>query len=142
MHQSDDAAALRRQGHRLTPQRLMVLEVIRESRQHLTAEQIHAAVIARHPFVNIATIYRIVQWLEAVGLVAPIAVGGEPTHYEYIRGPVHHHLVCQGCGTQQEIADEDLGVLKERLLGRYGFLAQLRHLALPGLCAHCREAQG
>ncbi|MEN9939018.1 MAG: hypothetical protein RLZZ387_5597 [Chloroflexota bacterium] len=139
MHHSDDAAELRRQGHRLTPQRLMVLEVITGSRRHLTAEEIHAAVVAHHPYVNIATIYRTVQWLQDVGLVAPIVVAGQPVHYEYIHGDVHHHLICQGCGGQDEIADDVLSVLKNLLLERYGFEAQLRHLGITGRCAHCRE---
>ncbi|MFO7168569.1 MAG: Fur family transcriptional regulator [Chloroflexota bacterium] len=142
MNQRDDVAELRRQGYRLTPQRLMVLEIIRGSRRHLTAEEIHAAVVARHRNVNIATIYRIVQCLEAAGLVAPIAVAGAPIHYEYVSGAVHHHLVCQACGAQHEIGDEELETLKEQLRGRYGFEPRLRHLALPGICAACRDQQG
>jgi Fur family transcriptional regulator, ferric uptake regulator len=139
MHHSDEAAALRRQGHRLTPQRLMVLEVITSSRRHLTAEEIHAAVVAQHPYVNIATIYRTVQWLQEVGLVAPIVLSGEPIHYEYIHGDVHHHLICNGCGHQREIGDDVLDALKALLRERYGFEPQLRHLGIPGVCAHCRE---
>src|SRR3712207_1005558 len=127
MQHSDDAAALRRQGHRLTPQRLMVLEVIKSGGRHLTADEIHAAVVAQHPYVNIATVYRTVQWLQDVGLVAPIIVAGAPAHYEYIRGAEHHHLVCQGCGAQHEIDDGVLDALKTLLRERYGFEAQLRH---------------
>lgn len=139
MQHSDDAAALRRQGHRLTPQRLMVLDVIKSSRRHLTAEEIHCAVVAQHPYVNIATIYRTVQWLQEVGLVAPIVVGGAPIQYEYIRGTAHHHLICQECGGQHEIGDDVLDTLKSLLLERYGFEAHLQHLGLPGRCAHCRD---
>lgn len=139
MHYSDDAAALRRQGHRLTPQRLMVLEVIRSSCRHLTAEEIHAAVAADHPCVNIATVYRTVQWLAGVGLVAPISVGGAPARYEYVRGDAHHHLICQTCGAEHRIGDDVLDALKALLRERYGFEALLRHLGIPGLCAGCRE---
>ncbi|HWQ15157.1 MAG TPA: Fur family transcriptional regulator [Roseiflexaceae bacterium] len=142
MQHSDDAATLRRQGYRLTPQRLMVLEVIRSSRRHLTAEEIHAAVLAQHPYVNIATIYRTVQWLQRVGLVAPIVVSGEPIHYEYVNGAVHHHLICRGCGAQHEIGDDVLDALKRLLIERYGFEAQLCHLGIPGVCAACRGQGG
>jgi Fur family ferric uptake transcriptional regulator len=134
------ADLLRSQGHRLTPQRLVVLEVIQNSGCHLTAEQIHAAVVVRHPFVNLATVYRTLQWLQDVNLVAPIMLSGQPIRYEYVQGDEHHHLVCLACGYQMEIDDSLLDTLKAQLLDRYGFAAQLSHLALPGRCAHCREA--
>ncbi len=140
MLHSDEAAALREQGHRLTPQRLIVLEIVKRSGQHLTAEDIHAAILPQHPYVNIATVYRTLQWLQEVGLVAPIAIGGGPLHYEYVHGKTHHHLVCQDCGYEQEIGDDLLDVLKTQLQERYAFTAQLNHLAIPGLCAACRQA--
>jgi Fur family transcriptional regulator, ferric uptake regulator len=139
MSHSDDAAALRLQGHRLTPQRMMVLEVIKRGGQHLTAEEVHAAILPQHPYINIATVYRTLQWLQEVGLVAPIAIGGGPLRYEYVQGNSHHHLVCQECGGEQEIGDDILDALKNQLLERYAFSAQLHHLAIPGRCAICRQ---
>jgi Fur family ferric uptake transcriptional regulator len=138
MSHSNDADTLRRQGHRMTPQRLMVLEVIERSGKHLTAEEVHAAVLPQQPYVNIATVYRTLQWLQEVGLVAPIAVGSGPLRYEYVSGALHHHLICQECGHEQEIGDDILDALKTQLLEHYGFAAQLSHLGLPGRCAACR----
>jgi Fe2+ or Zn2+ uptake regulation protein len=140
MQSSNDADTLRRQGHRLTPQRLTVLEVIKCSGKHLTAEEIHAAVLPQQPYVNIATVYRTLQWLQDVDLVAPLAVGSEPLRYEYVSGAAHHHLVCQECGHEQQIGDDILDGLKARLLECYGFTAQLSHLALPGRCTMCQAA--
>src|SRR5262245_57364471 len=139
MSHSDDAAALRQQGHRLTPQRLIVLDVVKRSGRHLTAEEVHAAVLPQHPYINIATVYRTLQWLQEVGLVAPLALGNGPLRYEYTHGAVHHHLICQECGHESEIGDDILDTLKGHLLARYGFAVQLNHLALPGRCAVCRE---
>lgn len=141
MHHRDDVAALRRQGYRLTPQRLMVLEVVKGSGRHLTAEDVHAAVQAQHPFVNIATVYRTLQWLHEVGLVAPIAVGTAPLRYQYMGDDVHHHLICVVCGHEQEIGDGVLDALKRDLQERYGFAAQLNHLGLLGRCAACQRAE-
>ena len=139
MSYSDDAATLRQQGHRLTPQRLTVLAVVKSSHRHLTAEEVHAAVLPKHPYANIATVYRTLQWLQEVGLVVPITIGSGPLRYEYIHGETHHHLICQECGHESEIGDDILNALKVHLLDRYGFAAQLNHLALPGLCMECRQ---
>lgn len=143
MNQRDDAAALRRQGHRLTPQRLLVLSIIQQSGRHLTADEIHSQVVRQQPYFNIATVYRTLQWLQQVGLVAPILIDSGPLRYEYCNGEAqHHHLVCRECGSEQEISDDILATLKTVLLERYGFSAQLNHLALPGRCAHCCEHAG
>jgi Fur family transcriptional regulator, ferric uptake regulator len=142
MNANDDAVALRQQGHRVTPQRLMVLDVVKRNGQHLTADEIYAAVLPQHPYVNIATVYRTLQWLQEVGLVAPIMIGNGPVRYEYIWGTTHHHLVCQSCGREYEIGDDILDTLKTQLLERYGFMAHLNHLALPGRCATCRASNG
>ena len=142
MVHSDDAATLRQQGYRLTPQRLMVLKVVKSSGRHLTAEDVYAAILPQHPYANIATIYRTLQWLQEVGLVAPIAIGSGPLHYEYVHGETHHHLVCQDCGYTQEIGDDLLDAVKTQLLERYAFTAQFYHLALPGRCSHCQPTAG
>jgi Fur family ferric uptake transcriptional regulator len=134
----DDAALLRQQGHRLTPQRLRVLQVIQTHGRHLTAEEIHAAIVPQQPYLDIATVYRTLQWLQSVGLVAPISMGEGKLEYEYRRpGEHHHHLVCQGCGHKTEIPDEIMGDLKAVLQERYGFTLQVDHLALSGRCAGC-----
>ena len=139
MPASDDAARLRKQGYRLTPQRLIVLDVVKRGEGHLTADEVHAAVVPQHPYINIATIYRTLQWLQDVGLVAPLAIGTGPLRYEYVWGETHHHLVCQDSGYEQEIGDDILLALKEQLQSRYAFSAQLHHLAIPGRCSACQQ---
>jgi Fur family ferric uptake transcriptional regulator len=134
----EEAALLRQQGHRLTPQRLQVLQVIKAHSQHITAEEIHAAIVPQQPFIDIATVYRTLQWLQTVGLVAPISTGEGKLYYEYhAPGEHHHHLICQQCSQHIQIPDTDLAGLKHDLLERYGFTLQIDHLALLGRCGGC-----
>jgi Fur family ferric uptake transcriptional regulator len=140
MQHLDEAARLRQQGHRLTPQRLQVLQVIKAQSNHLTAEEIHAAIVPYQPYRDIATVYRSLQWLQSVGLVAPISIDGK-LYYEYHPlGDHHHHLICQQCGHHIQIPDTDVATFKNELQQRYGFVLQVDHLALLGRCAHCAAA--
>jgi Fur family transcriptional regulator, ferric uptake regulator len=140
MHHLDEAARLRQQGHRLTPQRLQVLQVIKAQCTHRTAEEIHAEIVPHQPYMDIATVYRSLQWLQSVGLVAPISIDGK-LHYEYHPlGDHHHHLICQQCGYHIQIPDTDVATLKTELRQRYGFVLQVDHLALSGRCAGCAAA--
>lgn len=138
----EETKLLRQQGYRLTPQRLLVLEVIKSRSGHMTAEAIHAAIVPQQPYIDIATVYRALQWLEHVGLVARISIDGT-FHYEYHPlGDHHHHLICQQCGQVVEIPDDVFATLKTNIQQRYNFDLHLDHLALPGRCATCAGAEG
>src|SRR5204862_1558761 len=104
---------------------------IKAHSQHITAEEIHAAIVPQQPFIDIATVYRTLQWLQTVGLVAPISTGEGKLYYEYhAPGEHHHHLICQQCSQHIQIPDADLAGLKQDLLARYGFTLELDHLPL------------
>src|SRR5262245_28693351 len=137
----EETRLLRQQGHRLTPQRLLVLEVIKSRSCHITADAIHAAIVPQQPYIDIATVYRAVHWLQAVGRVASISSDGT-LHYEYHPlGSHHHHLICQQCGHVIEIPDDVFATLKMNIQQQYNFNLQLDHLALPGRCTACAGAE-
>ena len=66
---------LRREGHRITPQRLLLLEAMKGSSGHLTAEQIWEQLKGSYPLVNLATVYRNLQWLKEAGRVVETDLG-------------------------------------------------------------------
>src|SRR5581483_7849164 len=123
MTYQEEAELLRQRGHRLTPQRLQILQVIKTYGQHMTAEDIHAAIVPQQPYLDIATVYRTLQWLQGVGLVASIDLGDGKLRYEYRRrGEYHHHLVCQQCGAHIQIPDTYLARLKRDIEHEYEFI--------------------
>lgn len=133
-------AALQARGERLTPQRLLVLEALRAGSGHLTAEQVLERVRARYPYFNQATIYRALAWSKEQGLVSETDLGCGSAEYEYLAASRHHHLVCAACGGRQEFPDALVAPLVAALRESYGFAARVDHLALFGICRHCREA--
>ena len=134
--------AIRARGERLTPQRLMVLDAVRDLAGHQTAEAIHAHVCLRYPYANLATIYRALAWLKEQSLVSETDLGGGQIEYEYLGERRHHHLVCLRCGMQAEFGDDAVVPLAETLRERYGFEPRIDHLAIFGVCRRCREAAG
>ena len=136
------AARLRARGERLTPQRLLVLEALRDGRGHLTAEAIYEQVQIKYPYVNLTTIYRSLSWLKTQGLVSETDLGGGQVEYEYLDELRHHHLVCLQCGRKEEFGDDLVAPLAAALRERYGFAPRLDHLAVFGRCRHCQGAAG
>lgn len=133
----DDIALLRERGQRLTPQRMMVLDIIKQHHGHLTAEEIHHHSQSQQPYLNIATVYRTLQWLQAQGLVHTLHLENDRTYYEYHNSSAHHHLVCTRCHTVAEITAAGLQTLIEHLQHQHGFVAHIEHLAVPGICRAC-----
>ncbi len=134
------ASALRARGERLTPQRLLVLEMIRDTDGHHTAEAIYGRVRERYRYVNLATIYRSLDWLKRVGLVSETDLGGGQIEYEYLHEARHHHLICLHCGGKTAFSDDLVAPLTEALRERHGFAARIDHLAVFGTCRQCLDA--
>ena len=136
---SIEAADLRRRGVRLTPQRRMILDAIAQSGGHVTAEQIHHRTRSVYPDMNISTVYRNLERLLDLHLVAVTDLGGGRVCYEAIGDSRHHHLICHQCGEMIGLRDDCLDELRSRILADYDFAVDIDHLALWGLCPTCRK---
>jgi len=140
MKYTNDVQWLRTQGFRLTRQRLLILDIIRQNGQHLTADQILAEVHCQQPSIDRATVYRTLHWLHSVGLLRKIDVGKDRMEYEYAQPESHHHLICKNCGAEQEIGNHVIERLQAHILEHYNFEADPEHVAIFGRCAACRSA--
>lgn len=130
---------LRREGVRVTPQRLIVLEALVAHSGHMSADEILRWAAARYPAINLATVYRTLDLLISIGLVAQTDFGSGVSHFELVGDSPHHHLVCEHCHAVLEIDAEALAPMQQSILRDYGFLTNTRHLALFGCCRACRE---
>lgn len=138
---ADQAAmdeVLHSRGYRVTPQRTLVLGAVNDL-GHATPEEILVRVQEDAPRVNLSTVYRTLEVLEAVGLVTHAHLGhGSPT-YHSVDDDLHIHLVCRECETVDSIpattARDFLGALETER----GFTTDVGHMAIHGLCRTCRE---
>ena len=128
---------LREKGFRLTPQRMMVVEAIEGSEDHISAEEIGARARAKYPYINMSTVYRTLELLTEQGLVIETDLGGGRLVYHPTGKAQHHHLVCRKCGKVTDIDASVFQQMKEQLRARYGFEAELEHLGVFGVCRSC-----
>jgi Fur family ferric uptake transcriptional regulator len=134
------AARLRAAGQRVTPQRLMILGAFAGPGEHLTADEVYARVGPLAPAVNRSTVYRTLELFRDLGLITETDLGGGVRHFELLDDGRHHHLICRDCGQMLVLDDELVEPLREEIRVRYGFAANVDHLALFGLCAYCQSS--
>ncbi|MEA1959474.1 MAG: Fur family transcriptional regulator [Chloroflexota bacterium] len=128
---------LRAKGFRLTPQRMMVLEAVESSDDHISAEDIYKQAHAKYPYLNISTVYRTLELLKTQGLVAESDLGGGRLVYHPVGKAHHHHLVCRKCGSVQDVDASMFDRLAADLKKELGFDAELEHMAIFGTCKKC-----
>ena len=138
---SDDA--LRTRGLRLTGPRRVVLEVVRGTDSHPTAERVHAMVRRRLPRVSLGTVYRNLRLLVAAGLVNEL-----PGPHARFDGNVsdHHHFTCLGCGRIADVAgamtEPHSRALCLRVAAQSGLSVSHHRIDFYGRCPDCRESSG
>ena len=127
---------LRTRGFRLTPQRQLVLQAVGRV-SHGTPEEICTEVRKTADSVNISTVYRTLELLEELGLVAHTHLGHGNTAYHPAGEREHLHLVCRDCGSVTDVPVAVADDLVARLVQERGFEPDLRHFAIFGRCRHC-----
>lgn len=123
----------------LTRQREAVLQVIRESENHLTASEIFEAARRRLPSISYATVYNSLKYLREAGLVHEISFGGAGASRYDRETSRHDHAICTACG---KLVDFDLTVTSDVIraaVRKTRFQPESIHLTLRGLCPDCRE---
>lgn len=129
-------STLRAQGYRLTPQRQLVLAAV-SALGHGTPDEICGEVQRTASGVNISTVYRTLELLEALGLVTHTHLGhGAPT-YHAATDEDHLHLVCRVCGAVTETDAAVADPLVHELAERHGFDTDVAHFAIYGTCQEC-----
>jgi len=118
---------------------MLVIEALHNADRHISAEELYEQLHTRYPYANISTVYRTLDLLKKLNLVTEADFGEGRVRYHVAEKGHHHHLVCRSCGKVVDLDDFALRPLKDALLKKCGFDADLRHVAISGECQTCRR---
>jgi len=120
----------------VTPQRVAIYRALLDSEDHPTPEMLYRSVSREMPSLSLATIYKTLDALAAVGLVRSVAVDSERRRYD-ANDDAHHHLVCTSCGCIRDYySDEFDSLLPARRV--QGFAPETISVNISGICEECR----
>lgn len=135
--ESETIDVLRESGHKMTPQRMMILTSLRHAKGHLSAAQIFEQVREAYPYVDISTVYRTLTVLKDMRLISETHMGGGDATFEWVASERHHHLICRKCDGVTVLDHHYLERLGAQIAKDVGFRADLDHFAIFGLCPEC-----
>jgi Fur family ferric uptake transcriptional regulator len=129
---------LRAADLRATSGRVAVLRAL-EQTPHSTAEQVFALISGALPGTSPQAVYMVLNDLSRAGLIRKFEPAGSAALYERRIGDNHHHLVCESCGT---VEDVDCAIGKAPCLhpsGGAGFRVREAEVTFWGVCESCQE---
>ncbi len=132
---------LRKARHRITPQRLAVLDILAESNDHPCVEKIYEQVRVRFPTTSIATVYKTIAILKEADQVLELGFSEGSNRYDGNRPFPHPHVICTKC---RNILDPELDTLNDftqEVTQQTGFAITTHRLDFFGLCRECQESQ-
>jgi Fur family peroxide stress response transcriptional regulator len=121
---------------RRSRQRDRILEILRDTTSHPTAEWVYARLRRESPHVSMGTVYRNLGQLVEQGLMRRIAFGASVDRFE-ANVASHHHFVCDRCGAVVDLPIPVDDSLTRKLAQIAGVRADRHEIRLYGICTAC-----
>lgn len=88
--------ACRKEGLRLTPQRLEIFRELAFAVDHPSAETLHLRLVQGMPTLSLDTVYRTLATFASHGLINKVETVESQARFE-VAQLLHHHLICRKC---------------------------------------------
>jgi Fe2+ or Zn2+ uptake regulation protein len=125
-------------GQRVTSQRKLLLDLLRQSEGHLDAEELYKLAKEREPRISLSTVYRNLSLFKELGLIEEHHFVDEHHYYEVKGSKEHHHLICLGCGKVIEFESKLTDKMQEQVSRETGFEVINTEVNFEGYCNRCR----
>ncbi len=124
----------------MTKQRRAVLQVICDSDEHMTANEVFENSRRILPGISFATVYNSLHYLKNEGMIGEVSFGSDAARYD--RNLTRHdHAICSKCG---KLVDLDLSIpstLIKQAAEHSRFKPESIEFTLRGLCPECTRSE-
>ncbi len=137
--QSSGRRALSSTGLRVTNQRALLLDIIRQGEGHLDAYELYHRAREKQSHLSLSTVYRALQKFKKLGLIEEVHFDEAHHHYETKPFVEHHHLVCLSCGRVIEFQYPLARQIKRNIPEAKDFDIIETEVRMIGYCSRCRR---
>jgi Fur family ferric uptake transcriptional regulator/Fur family peroxide stress response transcriptional regulator len=123
---------------RLTKQKTAILEILRSSDSHPTAEWIYQEARKELPELSMGTVYRNLHQMRDNGEILELRNGKGQSHFDGWSHN-HYHFRCKCCGGIWDLPLPAMKTLEAKAKVLEGFQIEGHRLEFYGLCEECRR---
>ena len=118
-----------------------ILECLRNTTSHPSAEMVHDMLQAEHPDISLATVYRNLARFKAQGIIQSVATVRGIERFDANTNP-HVHFICSGCDAVVDLhALQTPDSLKSAAAACAGGSIESCQLSFTGKCRDCINKQ-
>ena len=122
---------------RYSKKREAILNAIRETKCHPSADWVYQSLKPTHPDLSLGTVYCNLDFFRQHGMVRSVGVVKGQERFDAMTAP-HTHFVCSCCGDVIDLDDIQLDAELDRTVcEQYGLAVERHELTFHGLCQTC-----
>jgi len=125
-------------ARRNTIQKNLVLNSVRQLKNHATADEIYNLIVEEHPSIGRGTVYRNLRILVEDCEIRKVEIPGDADRFDHICGK-HYHVRCVKCGKVFDVDMNPLPDLQGKIKDTQGIEFFDYDIVFKGICPDCRE---
>ncbi|NLK35881.1 MAG: transcriptional repressor [Gracilibacteraceae bacterium] len=122
---------------RTTTQRSLVLETVKELRNHATADEIYDTIVKKYPHISRGTVYRNLNLLSDIGDIRKVAMPNGADRFDHICHD-HYHARCVKFGRVFDVEMDFIKDLEKNIKDTHGFEITGHDIFFKGTCLGCK----
>ncbi len=123
-------------GLKYSRQREAVLNYLRSTTSHPTAEMIYMVIREEFPRVSLGTIYRNLNLLAEQGEILRLRCGDGVEHYDAVTEP-HNHFICRECGSVMDLQMASIDSIDKTAEQNFSGKIEGHEVYFYGICNKC-----
>jgi Fe2+ or Zn2+ uptake regulation protein len=123
---------------RKSRQRERILQLLRETNSHPTADWIYSTLKKEIPNLSLGTVYRNLNILADQGHIQKLPFGSAFDRFEAKIAP-HYHLVCEKCGLVEDFKMPQYSDINQKAEKMSSFRISRHRIDFFGLCEKCQN---
>ncbi len=124
--------------NKLSDTRQKIIEVIKESKRHMTADDVYLALERKNETVGIATVYRNLNYLYDHGYLSRLKDMELGYIYDYNLHK-HYHMKCRVCHNVVDLEIQHQDALNQLVEKETGAISVTHDILFEGICKKCQN---
>ena len=118
--------------------RQAILEALRNTKIHPTAEWVHQTLKNDYPDLSLGTVYRNLSQFKEEGIILSMGVINGQERFDANISP-HSHFICNCCGAVIDIEETfENSEAAKQVNNKYGFTVEEQKIIFYGVCIQCK----